>query len=61
MTEMQRLSKDYWPILDGPTRYHGGYRRRLTVRTAEVTKYWNWLHQRMYRPTMEVGGDRWVI
>ena len=52
--EMPKMLRDYWPILSGPTRYHRGKRRRLSVRTAETAKTWNWMHYRMRRISMEV-------
>lgn len=53
MTEMQRFPKDYRPILDGPVRYHGGQRRKLSVRTAETAKYWNWTRSQLRRAARE--------
>lgn len=51
--EMLKALRDYRPVIDGPTRYHGGRRRRLAVRTSETAKHWNWMHHRMRR-LMEV-------
>lgn len=53
MMKMPKELRDYRPILSGPTRYHGGKRRRLSVHTAEMSKAWNWLHYRMHRISRE--------